>query len=344
MPYHCRSHFVTAPDGTRVAYHTHLGAALENGAEPRLASRPAVLLTNGIGTSENFWRFLVADLEQDHCVVHWDYRGHGRSQVSASGDYALRVQVEDLERITEVMMAQGDGRPPHHVAFSMGVRVVLELYRRRPELVSAISFIAGSPGTPDPSAWPLPLPGGQDTLARAYRGLTPLVPHFTPLVHGLLESRLAYPLGRATGLLRARAPRADILEFLRALRHMDLQAFWSMMRGLVEAPPCWDVLPTLRVPTQIIAARDDLLVPLREMERLHERLPAAPWWVVEDAGHAGMLEAGAEIAEVVRAFRRTWGGESASDKLRAHGTSHTVRGATATLEDPPGRSEPGAGV
>ncbi|PTL85655.1 alpha/beta fold hydrolase [Vitiosangium sp. GDMCC 1.1324] len=320
MPFRRLTRFVTAPDGTRVAYHTHVGNAPEGEAEPTLASRPAVLLTNGIGTSENFWRYIVADLEQDHRVVHWDYRGHGRSELSASGNYSLRTHVDDLERVTELMMARGNGRPPHQVGFSMGVRVVLELYRRRPELVPAMTLIAGSPSSPDPSAWLIPLPGGHDTLARSFQALTPLVPRVAPFVHELLASRLAYPLGRATGLLRARAPRADIVEFLLALRRMDPQAFWMMMRGLVEAPPSWDVLPGVRVPTQIIAAKNDLLVPLREMTRMRERLPSAEWVLVEDAGHAGMVEAGTEIAEAVRLFRRSCGLAEQEGSPRAHST------------------------
>jgi pimeloyl-ACP methyl ester carboxylesterase len=307
MPYRRLSRFVVAPDGTRIAYHTHVGEAREEEAESVLASRPGVLLTNGIGTSENFWRHIVADLEQDHRVVHWDYRGHGRSDVSAHGDYALRVHVDDLERVTEEMMTRGNGRPPHHVGFSIGVRVVLELYRRRPELVSAMTLIGGGPATPDPSAWPLPVPGGRDTVARAFRALSPLVPRVAPLVHGVLDSALAYPLGRVTGLLRARAPRADILEFTQALRRMDPRAYWMMMRGLLESPPSWDVLPRVRVPTQLIAAKNDLMVPLRELERMREALPEAEWVLVEDAGHAGLVEAGTEIAEAVRAFRRARG-------------------------------------
>jgi pimeloyl-ACP methyl ester carboxylesterase len=307
MPYRRLTRFVTAPDGTRVAYHTHVGNEPEEQAESSLASRQTVLLSNGIGTSENFWRHIVADLEQDHRVVHWDYRGHGRSQVSVDGNYALSVHVDDLERVTEEMMARGNGRPPHHVGFSMGVRVVLELYRRRPELVSAMTLIAGSPALPDPGAWPISLPGGQATLARAFRFLTPLVPRVAPLVHELLSSRMAYPLGRVTGLLRARAPRPDIQEFLLALRQMDPQAFWMTMRGLLEGPASWDVLPQLQVPVQLIAAKNDLLVPLLEMTRMREQLPNAEWVLVEDAGHAGLVEAGTEIAEAVRAFRQACG-------------------------------------
>jgi len=43
------------------------------------------------------------------------------------------------------------------------------------------------------------------------------------------------------------------------------------------------------------------------MERMHERLPEAQWLWVEDAGHAGLVEAGTEIAEAVRAFRESCG-------------------------------------
>jgi pimeloyl-ACP methyl ester carboxylesterase len=307
MPYRRLTRFVLAPDGTRVAYHTHVGDAPEAEAESALASRPGVLLTNGIGTSENFWRYIVADLEQDHRVLHWDYRGHGRSEVSANGDYALRVHVDDLERITEEMMTRGDGRPPHHVAFSMGVRVVLELYRRRPELVPAMTLIGGGAATPDPSAWFVPIPGGRATMARTFQLLTPFVPLLAPVVHDFMSSPLAYPFGRMTGLLRARAPRADIVELLKALSRMNPQAFWMMMRGLLESPPSWDVLPQVRVPTQLIAAKNDLMVPLRELERMREGLPHAEWVLVEDAGHAGLVEAGTEIAEVVRAFRQACG-------------------------------------
>lgn len=114
-----RSDVVLAADGTPLSFHTHGDAA-----------GPAVLLTNGIGTTSNFWRFLIADLQVDHTVVHWDYRGHGQTPVAASGDYSLQTHADDLARVTRKVMDR-DGRPPVHVAFSMGVAVLLELYRNQ---------------------------------------------------------------------------------------------------------------------------------------------------------------------------------------------------------------------
>ncbi|WP_426752371.1 alpha/beta fold hydrolase [Myxococcus sp. Y35] len=301
MPYRRTTRFVTAPDGTRVAWHTHFGNLREATADVELAGRPTVLLTNGIGSSENFWRYLVGNLEQDHRVVHWNYRGHGSSDVSQGEGYQIPVHVGDLERVTEAVMARGDGRPPHHVAYSMGVRVLLDLYRRRPDLVPSMTLIAGAPGA---------FGSGSDTrAARAFlsatRGMlklaTPTLPLAAPVAHAVMASRFAYPLGRVVGALRARAPRADIDEFMRALRRMSPQAYWYTLRGMVEGH-AWDVARAVQVPTLIVAASNDLLVPLREMERMRDLMPHAHWMRVDDAGHAGLLEAGAEIAEAVRFF------------------------------------------
>lgn len=301
MPYRRITRFVSAPDGSRVAYHTHNGALPEEHAERELADRPPVLLTNGIGTSENFWRHIVANLEQDHRVVHWNYRGHGHSDESQNGDYSVSVHVDDLERVTEAMMAAGNGRAPHHIAFSMGVRVVLELYRRRPELVAAMTLIAGPPGTPGGRSPKRSVQLGLSAIRQAMRTATPLLPIAYPVARAFLASPLAYPAGRLTGALRARAPRADIVEFFAALRQMSPEAYWMTLRGLMEGD-AWDVLSEVRVPVQIIAAANDLIVPVREMKRMRDALPHAHWLLVEDAGHAGLVEAGSEIADAVRAF------------------------------------------
>jgi pimeloyl-ACP methyl ester carboxylesterase len=252
-----------------------------------------VLLSNGVGTSENFWRYLVAALRDSERVVHWDYRGHGHSEPSRSGVYSLEAHADDLARVID---AAGDPRPVH-IAFSMGVPVVLELFRRRPETVPAAIWIAGAPDAP--AAGQFPWTGLTGVALHALMdAASPVVPKLAPAVRRLLHTSIPYPLGRALGVLQPRAPREEIEQMMRRL---DPVAFYESLRGLMRADAS-DVLARFGGPALIVAARDDKLVGPRQMQRMRALLPQARYVEVEDAGHASLLEAGAEIAREVKAF------------------------------------------
>ena len=309
MAYRKVTRFVSAADGTRIAYHTHLGEDLTEAQEDSLCARPAVLLTSGIGTSENFWRYLVEALCREYRVVHWDYRGHGQSDVGRGGDYSIATQADDLRRVTEAVMARGSApsQPPLHVAFSMGVCVLLEFFRHHPQLVPAVALIAGAPDGPGLGIRPEPVPGFRSAVQVALRAFEPAVPVVGPAVQKLLSLPIIYPLGRAAGMLRERAPRPDIDEFMRSLQRMDPVAYWRTLRALMDAQTS-DVLPRLKVPVLVIAAENDVLIPSREVERMKDAIPHARWLRVTDAGHAGLLEAGQEVSEALVGFLREVGG------------------------------------
>lgn len=278
-----------AGDGTPIAFHTHGEAA-----------GPTVLLTNGIGTTENFWRFLVADLVRDHSVVHWDYRGHGSTPLAASGDYSMRTQADDLARVTRQVMERG-GPPPVHVGFSMGVAVLLELYRVHPELVRALVLIAGAPDAPGTGTWLFKLPGSL-AAARALAFLaTPVVPLLTPAFRAFVRSSLPYPAARLAGIIQPHAPKPDIDQFLAAMGRMDPIAYWRTLRALLGAHGS-DVLAKVAVPVLIVAAAQDALMPLAQVQQMRAGLPHARYVEIQQAGHAGLLEKGPEMARAVRSL------------------------------------------
>lgn len=286
-----RLHWVRAADGTQLALHFHEPTMLGLGTPP-------VLLTNGIGTTENFWRHLLADLTKDHRVAHWDYRAHGSTGPSVSGDYSLPTQARDLEKVTEDVLARTSGGPPIHIAFSMGVAVLFELYRKRPDLVRSMVLIGGSPDAPGSGRIPAPVMKG---LRSGVARLTPFVPTLQPLIGAALTSRPVYAAGRALGVLQPRAPKDDIAFMMQGMARMNLQAWAQTLSGLLAANGS-DVLPTVQVPVLIIAAAKDVLMPLAQMRRLRDALPRARYVEVADAGHAGMLEAGDEMAAEIRRF------------------------------------------
>lgn len=283
--------WVHANDGTRLACHFHEPREPKEGAPP-------LVMTNGIGTTENFWRPLLTELTKDHRVAHWDYRAHGSSAAAGKDGYALATQAADLARVTEAVMERSSGRVPVHVAFSMGVAVVFELYRTRPDLVRSLVLIGGAPDAPMTGVLP-------DRLLAAVRlgvrRITPIVPTLQPALARALNARGLYALGRALGVLRPRAPRGDIDAMMQAMARMDLHAWALTLQGLLGARGS-NVLPSVKVPALIIAALDDVLMPIAQMRRLRDALPKAKYVEVADAGHAGLLEAGDEIARAVRYF------------------------------------------
>ena len=153
--------YVDAADGTRIAWQTHLAGGDEDAA----GARPLVVLTNGLSTTENFWDGLIPPLASAYRVVHWNYRGHSKSESARSGDYAIATHADDLARVTEAAIARGTDRStPVHVAFSMGVTVLLELYRRRPDLVGGMVLVAGGADQPRASSALFRVPLARQTL------------------------------------------------------------------------------------------------------------------------------------------------------------------------------------
>jgi pimeloyl-ACP methyl ester carboxylesterase len=291
---------VDAADGTRIAWR----ARAARSAEPR---SPYFLLTNGLSTTDEFWGPLAGALASDHDVVDWWYRGHGESESSLSGDYAIATHADDLRRVAEAgRSVRARGESPVHVAFSMGVTVVLELYRVRPDLVGAMVLVAGGADHPYASNPVL----GASIVRRAVRSVLrvaePFVPERSTFTSELAASPLLYTLARSTGAIGAAAPRPEVERFFRAVGAMDLRAYFGTLRSLVDARAS-DVLPRVRVPVLVVAPGRDVMALRGDLTALRENIPGAQWMELPGTSHAILLEAGAPIADRIHAFVRGLG-------------------------------------
>lgn len=292
---------VTARDGTRIAWHLHLDPSHPSRPD---VGRPTLVLTNGLGTTSGFWRHLVEGFADTHRVVHWNYRGHGDSEPASRGDYAIRTQADDLIRVTEAAMARsGTGTPPIHVGFSMGVSVLFELYRARPDLVGGLVLIGGAPDAPYTHLFPMRIPGVLPALRSALRTMTPVVALARPAWRALYHSRLAYPAARALRLVMKNAPRDEIEAFAHELGAMDPKVFWQTLVGLMGARGS-DVMVRVSVPTLIVAAEHDTLMPMKQVSRMRDAMGSARFVRVAGAGHAVLVEAGGEVVSALRSFLR----------------------------------------
>jgi pimeloyl-ACP methyl ester carboxylesterase len=290
--------FVSAEDGTQIAWRTHVGA----GGEEAQRAKRAILLTNGLSTTDNFWGAIVEGLAGENRVVHWSYRGHGESESARSKDYAIRTHADDLQRVTEAVRAYGMSElPPVHIAFSMGVTVLLELYRARPELVGAMVLVAGGADHPHSSNALFRVPGVRRAVRGALRIAAPIVPRASPIARRVAAAKALFPVARALGAVGKDAPREEVEHFFRTAGAMDLEAYWESMRSLMEAHAS-DMLGGVKVPVLVVAPERDVLAARGDLVTLRDGIPRAEWVVVPGTTHAMLLEAGGVVVERVRAF------------------------------------------
>src|SRR5689334_213679 len=106
--------------------------------------RMPVVLCDGIGCDGFVWRYLRRDLD-DRRVLHWHYRGHGRTP--APRDPA-RLAIADLADDLAAVLDEVGIERAVVAGHSMGVQVALETYRRHAARVSGLVLTCGAPSHP----------------------------------------------------------------------------------------------------------------------------------------------------------------------------------------------------
>lgn len=257
---------------------------------------PAVVLTDGIGCDGFAWRYLAPRLAAQHRVIHWHFRGHGRSGPPADPE---RLSIEDLADDLDVVCQERGASQPVLAAHSMGVQVVLEYLRQHPDGVSGLILMCGTFGRITSTFH------GTDLLAQVLPGLvrgTQFFPSVARAIWGRVPAALAFRVACAGRELDRERIRED--DFQRYWEHaalMDPDIFLRMLQhaGTHDAK---DFLEHVQVPTLIIAAEHDTFTPIALADEMHESIPSSEIEVLEDASHAAPVEQPDRIADRIEDF------------------------------------------
>jgi pimeloyl-ACP methyl ester carboxylesterase len=269
---HTEESFAIAADGTRLWWR-----AAGQGS-------PAVVLQDGISCSGWIWRHLFPALAEHRRVVHWNYRGHGRSEVPRD---ERRVTLHDcVDDLFTVLRAAGEPSAVL-VAHSMGVQVCLEAYRRHPERVAAMALLCGVPGRL------LDHFHGSRLLSGAFPYLKELVlraPRAAAICYrATLASELAVQYGLRCEVNRQLLPREDLERYLSAAAEVDVRVFARMLASAADHDAS-DVLPRLAVPVLVVAGDHDTWTPFSLSIAMRDAIPGSELLVLPAGTHAGPLE------------------------------------------------------
>lgn len=244
---------------------------------------PAVLC-DGLGCDGFIWRYLWQPLTIQRRVMHWNYRGHGKSGVPTD---STRIGVEyicdDLVRLMDHTAIDRAVLFGH----SMGVQVALEFHRRHPSRVAGVVLLCGSYGTPL-DTW------HDHTLLRvAFPRVRAIVERF-PKVARLITSKalkteLAVEVAIKAELNPLLINHSDFHPYMEHLSKMDPVAFVRTLDSLKDHSAL-DHLPHVNVPALIVGGEIDKFTPVWLSQRMAELLPASKYLFVQGGSHTAPLE------------------------------------------------------
>ena len=279
-----RESFVEAEDGTRL-FVEELGAG-----------EPPVVLTDGIGCDGFAWRYLAPRLAERHRVVHWHFRGHGRSGPPADPD---RVSIEDLARdLRRVCEACGIERPVI-ASHSMGVQVALEYYRQNPDAVGALILMCGTFGKITTTFHGTDLL--DQVLPSLMRGAT-MFPGLARAIWGRVPAALAFRVACVGRELDGeRIQEADFQRYWEHAALMNPNVFLRMLQYAGEHD-AKGFLCDMDIATLVVAAERDTFTPMELADEMAHAIPNAELEVIEEASHAAPVEQPDRIADRVEEF------------------------------------------
>lgn len=278
------------------------------------STQTPVVLCDGIGCDGYVWRYLKTDLG-DRFGVHPHYRGHGRT--AAPRDPA-RVTIEDLA--DDVVCVLDDALVDRAVlvGHSMGVQVALETYRRHIDRVAGLVLLCGAPSHP----------------LKTFRGsatLEELLPRIRKWIHRVpnvinrvtrwvLPTRMAYEIASRLEIQRELVEPADFMPYLEGLSRIDARLFAAMLAAAGQHSAD-DLLPSIAIPTLVIAGARDGFTPPQRSRTMAEAIPESEFLEIPNASHTAPIERPNVIDWTIRDFlqRRVDGATSHHVHVQKHG-------------------------
>jgi aminoacrylate hydrolase len=219
-----------------------------------------VMLSSGLGGAAGYWTAQIDALRQRYRIVAYDQAGTGRTGGTLATDHSIAAMADEA---LAVLDASGTAAA-HFVGHALGGLVGLALAQRRPDRLRSLTVVNG---------WA----AAHGHTRRCFEVRLALLKHEGPAAYVKAQPIFLYPADWLAGN-EARTAREEA-HGLASFQGAD------NLKPRIGALLAFDARPGLaaiKLPTLIVAARDDVLVPSVMSEELvagiaGARLHVAPW-------------------------------------------------------------------
>jgi len=231
--------------------------------------RETIVFAHGLLWSGEMFAAQVAEFSKRYRCVTFDFRGQGRTPVTASG-YDMDTLTNDAAGLIEALSLGA----VHFAGLSMGGFVAMRLAARRPELVRTLILLETS-CEPEPKE----KVGRYKTLGFVgrYFGYAAVAAQVMPIMFG------ATFMNDAT---RA-AERNRWRERLIANDRVGIQ---RALAGVIGRAGLEDELAKITAPTLVIVGDEDVATVPEKSERIRAGIAGAKLVLIPNAGHSSTIE------------------------------------------------------
>jgi pimeloyl-ACP methyl ester carboxylesterase len=236
---------------------------------------PLVFL-HGVGGGRAVWeRQLPYFAALGYDARAWDQPGYGGTAA---------VEPYDLEHVAAALERQLPTEAAVLVGHSMGGFVAQEAYARFPDRIKALvlCFTSAAFG------------GTGSDFARQF-----IAARIGPLDQGKTMAEIASKV--IPGMRGSRSRDDGVALAQRVMAEVPPETYRKAVQ-LLTTVDHRAVLPTIRVPTLVLAGSDDRVAPPAVMERMAQRIPGAEFVQLEGCGHLGPMDAPESFNQALAGF------------------------------------------
>lgn len=244
-----------------------------------------LICCNGLSCNDLFWTYFVRHFRREFQIVTWDYRGHGRSSLKRNPkNYTTLALVKDLQAVLKKLKI----KKGIFLGHSLGMQVILELYRRQPECLAGIVSCFGTYGHLMDHFYNSKL---SPLIFRLVYFLGTTFPKQSNLLSRIfLTNPLSY---WASGVFKVSntgmMSREEVEQYVQHVLSVDPELFSHLLKSMHESS-AEDVLKKVKVPTLVIAGEEDQFTPAWIARKMARLLPKAELMMIHKATHAGLME------------------------------------------------------
>lgn len=283
---------VVATDGVKL--HAEVDEAFDN------QNDVTIIFSHGYALSMDEFHFQRRDLRHLARMAFFDQRGHGKSEHGTRESHNIWQLGKDLNSVIEKVAPTGNIVLVGH---SMGGMTIQALAKSNPELfgtrIKAVVLVSTSSGGVTEA--PLGLP---DTVGKIIQGIAPGVASVLAGQQKLVDKSREAGSDLTLLLTRRYSFGSEVpVELTEFVAQMHGQTSIDVIGDYLNAIADFDskeFLPVLsRVPTTVVAAREDLLTPISHSEEITKLIENSELIELAETGHMLPLERYVELNEVI---------------------------------------------